>query len=138
MQFLDSLKEVRGIYARWLNFIQGFEFTVVHRPGVKNQNADPISQMERMSDGPSENAEEEKADQDEDVYQIMEKDVGDMRGNNTVARERPSAASGVDVGQIWGEAGQGRVEKCRTRIPGICGSVRVFAPHRRSWVGVQT
>jgi len=30
MQFLDSLKEVRGIYARWLNFMQGFEFTVIH------------------------------------------------------------------------------------------------------------
>jgi Reverse transcriptase (RNA-dependent DNA polymerase)/RNase H-like domain found in reverse transcriptase len=31
MQFLDSLKEVRGIYARWLNFVQGFDFRVEHR-----------------------------------------------------------------------------------------------------------
>jgi hypothetical protein len=118
MQFLDSLKEVRGIYARWLNFIQGFEFTVVHRPGVKNQNADPISRMERMEDGPSEQAEEEAKDLEEDVYQIAERDVSNMTGGEIVqwqesdpvlrivmtwvrAGEKPSKAELRDVGQEY-------------------------------------
>ncbi|MBM3938571.1 MAG: hypothetical protein FJ333_07960 [Sphingomonadales bacterium] len=38
MQFLNSLKEVRGIYTRWLNFMQGLEFTVVHLPGVTSDS----------------------------------------------------------------------------------------------------
>jgi RNase H-like domain found in reverse transcriptase len=70
MQFLDSLKEVQGIYARWLNFIQGFDFRVEHCPGKMNQNADRLS---RIADLPSGNEDEnqiheEKLDQEENVY----------------------------------------------------------------------
>ncbi len=68
MQFLDSLKEVRGIYARWLNFVQGFEFSVVHRPGVKNQNADALSRIEDLPNSDKIGEEEEKLDLEEDVY----------------------------------------------------------------------
>ena len=70
MQFLDSLKEVRGIYARWLNFMQGFQFTVVHRPGIKNQNADALSRMENLPEKPGDSGEEEQLDLEEDVYQV--------------------------------------------------------------------
>ena len=85
MQFLDSLKEVRGIYARWLNFIQGFDFKVVHRPGVKNQNADPLSRMERMQEGPEDVSTEEIKDQEEDVYQIEAQDLSNMTGEEIIA-----------------------------------------------------
>jgi hypothetical protein len=68
MQFLDSLKEVRGIYARWLNFIQGFEFRVEHRPGKKNQNADGLSRIENLPSEVSDSQEkEEELDREEDV-----------------------------------------------------------------------
>ncbi len=69
MQFLGSLKEVRGIYARWLNFLQGFDFQVVHRPGAKNQNADALSRMENLGESSGDEEEMEK-DQIEDVYNI--------------------------------------------------------------------
>ena len=68
MQFLNSLKEVRGIYARWLNFIQGFDFEVVHRPGVTNQHADALSGMEQLPETAEDCGEEEKLDHEEDVY----------------------------------------------------------------------
>ena len=35
-EYLNSLKETRGIYTRWLNFMQGFTYQVVHWPGVTN------------------------------------------------------------------------------------------------------
>ena len=69
MQFLGSLKEVRGIYARWLNFLQGFDFQVVHRPGIKNQNADALSRMEDLGETSEEEDEAEK-DRGEDVYNM--------------------------------------------------------------------
>jgi len=72
MQFLGSLKEVRGIYARWLNFLQGFDFSVVHRPGVKNQNADALSRMEHLPEAQGDQGEEEDLDRAEDVYQLEE------------------------------------------------------------------
>jgi RNase H-like domain found in reverse transcriptase/Reverse transcriptase (RNA-dependent DNA polymerase) len=70
MQFLDSLKEVRGIYARWLNFIQGFNFQVEHRQGKKNQNADGLSWIADLPSGSEEeeHVREEILDQEEDVY----------------------------------------------------------------------
>jgi len=71
MQFLGSLKEVHGIYARWLNFLQGFDFSVVHRPGVKNQNTDALSRMEHLPEAQEDQGEEEDLDRAEDVYQIL-------------------------------------------------------------------
>ena len=70
MQFLDSLKEVRGIYARWLNFLQGFEFEVVHRPGVTNQNADALSRMDNLPTHDGDAGAEEEADMREDIYHL--------------------------------------------------------------------
>jgi len=43
-----SLKEVKGVYAIWLHFLQGFDFAVVHGPGVTNQNADALLRMENL------------------------------------------------------------------------------------------
>ena len=40
IEYLNLLKETRGIYARWLNFMQEFTYQVVHWPGVTNQNTD--------------------------------------------------------------------------------------------------
>ena len=68
IEYLNSLKETRGIYARWLNFMQGFTYQVVHRPGVTNQNADAISRMENLPETPEDAGEEERLDLEEDVY----------------------------------------------------------------------
>ena len=67
IEFLNSMKETRGIYDRWLNFMQGFTYWVVHWLGVTNQNAHAISGMENMSEVPADAEEEERLDLEEDV-----------------------------------------------------------------------
>jgi transposase InsO family protein len=88
MQFLNSLKEVRGIYARWLNFIQGFDFEVVHRPGVKNQNADALSRMEQLPEVPGDSGEEEKLDHEEDVYALETGEVESWMTGDPLERQK--------------------------------------------------
>ena len=68
IEYLNSLKETRGIYTRWLNFMQGFTYQVVHQPGTTNQNADAISRMEDLPETPEDTGEEERLDLEEDVY----------------------------------------------------------------------
>ena len=88
MQFLNSLKEVRGIYARWLNFIQGFDFEVVHRPGVTNQNADALSRMEKLPEAPGDSGEEEKLDHEEDVYALDTGEIETWMTENPLERQK--------------------------------------------------
>jgi len=67
MSFLSTLKEVRGIYARWLTFLQGFNFIVQHRPGAKKVNADVLSRLNALANADSNMGDEERADWAEDV-----------------------------------------------------------------------
>ena len=43
MKYLSTLKEYKGIFARWQLFLSEFDFEVLHRPGVKHINADIMS-----------------------------------------------------------------------------------------------
>ena len=43
VEFLRSMKEVRGMYARWQAFLASFTFSTVHRSGKLQMNADPLS-----------------------------------------------------------------------------------------------
>ena len=43
LKFLQSMHEPSGQTARWLETLSAFDFTVVHRPGVQNSNADALS-----------------------------------------------------------------------------------------------
>jgi hypothetical protein len=105
MQFLDSLKEVRGIYARWLTFIQGFEFEVVHRPGIKNQNADPLSRMEGLVGTEADTTVEEQKDMEEDVYQIERGERVTPKGRDEVRRWQRSDPV-LQVVMQWVEKGE--------------------------------
>jgi hypothetical protein len=42
---LNTLKDPRGIYARWLTYLSTFEYKVVHRKGTLQVNADALSRM---------------------------------------------------------------------------------------------
>jgi Reverse transcriptase (RNA-dependent DNA polymerase)/RNase H-like domain found in reverse transcriptase/Integrase core domain/Integrase zinc binding domain len=108
MQFLDSLKDVRGIYYRWLNFLQGFDFQVVHRPGVKNQNADPLSRLEHMKEEHDDRGIEEEKDMEEDVYVINPEevgmtDIGNMSGLEVLAWQESDPVLKTVIG--WVKAG---------------------------------
>ena len=43
LQWLMKISEPTGKLARWSLLIQQFDFDIVHRPGVKNGNADALS-----------------------------------------------------------------------------------------------
>ena len=43
VQFLQGIKEARGIWARWNTYLCSFNFTTVHRAGTKQINADCLS-----------------------------------------------------------------------------------------------
>lgn len=43
LQWLMTSKNLTGQYARWALALQSYQFTVVHRPGAKHQNADGLS-----------------------------------------------------------------------------------------------
>ena len=71
---LYSMKEYRGIWARWYNFVASFDFTLVHRKGKLQTNADSLS---RLRDVPESASPEPMSTEDpllgvEDIYAIEE------------------------------------------------------------------
>ena len=51
LQWLLSFREPEGQTARWLEFLQEFDFEIVHRAGKKHGNADALSRRPCASDG---------------------------------------------------------------------------------------
>ena len=51
LQWLMSFREPEGQVARWLEELQSFHFTVVHRPGAQHANADALSRRPCAEDG---------------------------------------------------------------------------------------
>jgi hypothetical protein len=43
--WLKNFHEPEGQMARWLERLQEFDFSIVHRPGKKHQNADALSRL---------------------------------------------------------------------------------------------
>ena len=48
----STMKDTGGTIRRWLDFIQQFDFTVTHRSGKYNTNADLISRATHLSEPP--------------------------------------------------------------------------------------
>ena len=46
MKWLMGKKEPTGKFARWIIKIQSYNFTIQHRKGTQNQNADAISRID--------------------------------------------------------------------------------------------
>lgn len=67
--YLQNLKEIRGIWARWSIFIQSFQFTVEHRAGSKHVNADALSRVRGIPEEESP-TEEEILPDIADIYHI--------------------------------------------------------------------
>ena len=46
---IDTMKDVYGRIARWIMYLQGFQFKIQHRPGKDNGNADALSRCQTVS-----------------------------------------------------------------------------------------
>ena len=45
LKYLQRFKEPEGQLARWLDYLQQFQFEILHRPGVQHGNADALSRI---------------------------------------------------------------------------------------------
>lgn len=43
LKWLKDIKLARGRLARWSLLLQPYNFTITHKPGIRNQNADALS-----------------------------------------------------------------------------------------------
>ena len=50
LQWLMSFKEPEGQLAHWIEELQAYDFTVVHRPGAQHGNADVLSRRPCSAD----------------------------------------------------------------------------------------
>ena len=50
VEYLNSIKECRGIYMRWQIYLNSFQFKTVHRAGTKQVNADKLSRVKDLPD----------------------------------------------------------------------------------------
>ena len=60
LKWLQKIKDENGRLGRWSLKLQGYNFTIEHKPGIKNQNADALSR--RSYNSPEQNAEKETQD----------------------------------------------------------------------------
>ncbi len=71
VQFLHSMKEYRGIYARWNCYLSSFQFTLEHRSGKKQINADALSRRPGIAeDSEQEDDPNEYLHDVDDIYAI--------------------------------------------------------------------
>ena len=50
LKYLTIMKNQSRLFMRWYQKLAGFNFTVVHKKGNKNSNADALSQSEHMGE----------------------------------------------------------------------------------------
>ena len=83
--------------ARWLTFIEQFDYEVVHRPGTKHGNADGLSQKPSDESTNDESEEEEETDAEVFVVRKDEARTTDLVGEDLRQRQRKDAELGAIV-----------------------------------------
>ena len=75
--FLNSMKETRGIWARWHALLASFNYEWVHRPGVKQKNADALSRRPgiQYEDNADLYHENDQLGQIDDIYAIRFQEI---------------------------------------------------------------
>ena len=71
LKYLQTLKQPTGIWFRWLQELQAYDFEVKHRPGKENLNADNMSRCDHLP----EPTKEEMKEAEEEVCTICEKEL---------------------------------------------------------------
>ena len=52
LKYLTTMKNQSGLFTRWYQELSGFNFTVVHKKGKENSNADPLSWSTHIVEAP--------------------------------------------------------------------------------------
>ena len=47
------MKNLSGLFTRWYQELAGFNFTVIHKKGKENSNADALSRSSHMTEAPT-------------------------------------------------------------------------------------
>ena len=77
LTFLDSMREARGIRARWQVYLSSFDFDIVHLPGKTNVVADTLSRVVQSSqEGEDQEVDDRMYDDDpmanvDDIYTVQ-------------------------------------------------------------------
>ena len=50
LKYLTTMKNQSGLFTRWYQELAGFNFTVTHKKGKENSNADALSRSSHMED----------------------------------------------------------------------------------------
>ena len=77
LKHLSTLKDPRGIAARWIEELQGYQFKVQHKAGLQNSNADGLSRAPQL-DPPDPEMEQEEAT----YVGILDGNPGGLDGNS--------------------------------------------------------
>ena len=56
LKWLQKIRDQNGRLGRWSIKLQGYNFTVIHKPGIKNQNADSLSRRPYADNEPNSKA----------------------------------------------------------------------------------
>ena len=74
---MNSLKEARGIWARWNVYLSSFNFDIVHRAGKENICADALSRVKpTYSSSDEEKYRDNPLADVEDIYAIDDPEIG--------------------------------------------------------------
>ena len=52
LKYLTTMKNQSGLFTRWYQELAGFNFTVIHKKGKENSNADALSRSSHMAEAP--------------------------------------------------------------------------------------
>ena len=52
LKYLTSKKNKSGLFTRWYQELAGFNFTVIHKKGKENSNADALSRSSHIAEAP--------------------------------------------------------------------------------------
>ena len=75
LKYLQTLKQPTGIWFRWLQELQAYDFEVRHRPGKENLNADNMSRCDHLPEPTKEEMKESEEEYMEKICTICEKEL---------------------------------------------------------------
>ena len=68
--YLNTVKESRGVFARWFTYLASFDYKLVHRAGKRQTNADSLSRMPGLAEETEQEDFEDDFGEIDDIYAL--------------------------------------------------------------------